>query len=370
MAWRLGKIEDYHKACYLLGKYLLGGFNDTHTWGDRKPTRPTDRFHALREWNNHYVTACWTVGMYPAERGLVREHCRFVREHLLDPVQNDISRLEAFAGQGKLIMIEPSREKYSLPKCQADVERLAKQLEEAGDEKQRKRLQVRLEQARESLARLYSPLVGTLQAMGLILDYPVEKLKQLGADVLTLALRDEAGHWERTIKPGPAAGTMPGIDHEGEGIPDYMGRLPWLSVSQERSPYPWGFREEPGSIPAADAIRKEYGAEPAGAVSLSMNRAVKVTAVEPSRRPPLKRDDTVARITVPDSTNGVTEIEAWHCIGPFDNAEDKGFDAVLPPEERIDLAAVYPGLEGAEIEWREVDQRGLTFPTQKKAMLA
>ncbi len=40
----------------------------------------------------------------------------------------------------------------------------------------------------------------------------------------------------------------------------------------------------------------------------------------------------------------------WHLIGPFDNSERKGFDAVYPPEQEIRLDASYPGKKGA-LKW-------------------
>lgn len=40
----------------------------------------------------------------------------------------------------------------------------------------------------------------------------------------------------------------------------------------------------------------------------------------------------------------------WHLIGPFDNAERKGFDTVFPPEQGIDLAAEYTGKSGP-VRW-------------------
>lgn len=36
----------------------------------------------------------------------------------------------------------------------------------------------------------------------------------------------------------------------------------------------------------------------------------------------------------------------WHLIGPFDNADNKGFDVAYPPEKQIDLAAAYEGKVG------------------------
>ena len=42
----------------------------------------------------------------------------------------------------------------------------------------------------------------------------------------------------------------------------------------------------------------------------------------------------------------------WYLIGPFDNAELKGFDTVYPPEKEIALKAKYPGKMG-EVEWQQ-----------------
>jgi hypothetical protein len=44
----------------------------------------------------------------------------------------------------------------------------------------------------------------------------------------------------------------------------------------------------------------------------------------------------------------------WNVIGPFDNADRKGFDTVFPPEKEIKLDAKYPGA-GAEIGWQPVE---------------
>jgi len=42
----------------------------------------------------------------------------------------------------------------------------------------------------------------------------------------------------------------------------------------------------------------------------------------------------------------------WKVIGPFDNADGKGFAAVFPPEKRIDLAAEYDGKSG-KVRWSD-----------------
>lgn len=43
----------------------------------------------------------------------------------------------------------------------------------------------------------------------------------------------------------------------------------------------------------------------------------------------------------------------WHWIGPFDHRDGIGFDAVYPPEQRVDLQAVYAGRDG-EVHWQPI----------------
>lgn len=42
----------------------------------------------------------------------------------------------------------------------------------------------------------------------------------------------------------------------------------------------------------------------------------------------------------------------WHIIGPFDNTDGKGFSAVYPPEQELDLEATYEG-KGGEVRWKK-----------------
>jgi tetratricopeptide (TPR) repeat protein/transglutaminase-like putative cysteine protease len=46
-------------------------------------------------------------------------------------------------------------------------------------------------------------------------------------------------------------------------------------------------------------------------------------------------------------------VTSWAVIGPFDDEADRGFDAVLPPEKELDLAAPVPG-KVREVSWREL----------------
>ena len=41
----------------------------------------------------------------------------------------------------------------------------------------------------------------------------------------------------------------------------------------------------------------------------------------------------------------------WNVIGPFDNTEQKGFDAVFPPEKEVKLDAAYDG-KGKQVKWQ------------------
>jgi len=45
-------------------------------------------------------------------------------------------------------------------------------------------------------------------------------------------------------------------------------------------------------------------------------------------------------------------VPAWHIIGPFDDAEKKGLDAVFGPEESIDLKGVYQSKHGP-VRWNK-----------------
>jgi hypothetical protein len=46
----------------------------------------------------------------------------------------------------------------------------------------------------------------------------------------------------------------------------------------------------------------------------------------------------------------------WHVIGPFDNTERKGFDAVFPPEREIKLDATYDGKE-KPVKWQAFESQ-------------
>ncbi len=78
----------------------------------------------------------------------------------------------------------------------------------------------------------------------------------------------------------------------------------------------------------------------------------------------LMPEDVVVHLTPDDLVDMVAYLhtlqtaayspETWHILGPFANGEgDAGLDKVLPPEEKIDLDASYPGKAG-KVTWRTV----------------
>ena len=50
------------------------------------------------------------------------------------------------------------------------------------------------------------------------------------------------------------------------------------------------------------------------------------------------------------------ELNPWHIIGSFDNAEGKGFAKAYPPEKEIALDKTYPGVKGTKAAWRHAPQ--------------
>ena len=58
-------------------------------------------------------------------------------------------------------------------------------------------------------------------------------------------------------------------------------------------------------------------------------------------------------------------ITDWLTVGPFDNTEDKGYDAIYPPEEKLDFGAEYD-VKGGKAKWQKLVARSgdiLNFDT-------
>ena len=45
-------------------------------------------------------------------------------------------------------------------------------------------------------------------------------------------------------------------------------------------------------------------------------------------------------------------ITNWRVVGPFDNVSKSGFDKIFPPEQTIDVRAVYDGKDDMQLKWR------------------
>jgi len=46
------------------------------------------------------------------------------------------------------------------------------------------------------------------------------------------------------------------------------------------------------------------------------------------------------------------QVRDWRLLGPFDNANNAGFHAILPPEENARAEKVYPGKAGRLVSWQ------------------
>jgi hypothetical protein len=51
-------------------------------------------------------------------------------------------------------------------------------------------------------------------------------------------------------------------------------------------------------------------------------------------------------------------IQRWQVVGPFDNRGGKGFTAIFPPEEGVDLGMTYAGKDGTQVGWRDFRTAG------------
>ena len=49
------------------------------------------------------------------------------------------------------------------------------------------------------------------------------------------------------------------------------------------------------------------------------------------------------------------QLGKWKIIGPFENAGGQGFEAVYPPEQKVDFAAEYPGKNGEKASWKDFE---------------
>ncbi|MCP4592810.1 MAG: DUF5110 domain-containing protein [bacterium] len=62
------------------------------------------------------------------------------------------------------------------------------------------------------------------------------------------------------------------------------------------------------------------------------------------------------RLEIPDRQVVLPSINRWWLIGPFPVAFEKSLETVFPPEEKVDLEAVYAGDTDKPIRWRQVER--------------
>src|SRR5262245_40135684 len=84
--------------------------------------------------------------------------------------------------------------------------------------------------------------------------------------------------------------------------------------------------------------------------------ALSLAAALPAQLKPVyeKKATREATILATLKASGLPAFDGkWHYIGPFDNTNQVGFDAIYPPEREIDLKKAYKGKDNEDIIWKE-----------------
>jgi hypothetical protein len=116
-------------------------------------------------------------------------------------------------------------------------------------------------------------------------------------------------------------------------------------------------QDDPSTELRRDAVQRQLDAAAALAKAGKTNDAVAQyqTAIKSARD--AEQVDEIAKtlkklgspVSLPSVFGWVTD---WKVIGPFDNKDRAGFEKVFPPEQAIDLAAEYDGLNG-KVKWQD-----------------
>lgn len=116
-------------------------------------------------------------------------------------------------------------------------------------------------------------------------------------------------------------------------------------------------QDDPSTELRRDAVQRQLDAAAALAKAGKTNDAIAQyqTAIKSARD--ADQVDEIAKtlkklgspVSLPSVFGWVTD---WKVIGPFDNKDRAGFEKVFPPEQGIDLAAEYDGLNG-KVKWQD-----------------
>jgi len=69
----------------------------------------------------------------------------------------------------------------------------------------------------------------------------------------------------------------------------------------------------------------------------------------------VRKPSRVETIQATLASFGIPNLEGkWYYAGPFENAENGGFDKAYPPQKAVDLKATYTGKDGVKVEWKEL----------------
>jgi hypothetical protein len=120
-----------------------------------------------------------------------------------------------------------------------------------------------------------------------------------------------------------------------------------------------GLQDDPGAELRRDAVQRQVDAAAALARVGKTNDAVTQyqAAIKSARQ--ADQVEGIAKelktlgspVSLPSVFGWVTD---WKVIGPFDNKGRAGFEKVFPPEQGIDLAAEYDGLNG-KVKWQDFE---------------
>src|SRR5688572_22220187 len=117
-----------------------------------------------------------------------------------------------------------------------------------------------------------------------------------------------------------------------------------------------GLQDDPSTELRRDAVQRQVNAAAALAKAGKTNDAVTQYQIAIKSAREADQVEGIAKelkklgspVSLPSVFGWVTD---WKVIGPFDNKDRAGFEKVFPPEQAIDLAAEYDGLNG-KVKWQ------------------
>ncbi len=107
-------------------------------------------------------------------------------------------------------------------------------------------------------------------------------------------------------------------------------------------------RRDAVALVLKNAVAEEEAGQKSAAVDAYAKAFAAARELEQIKEASTKLRASEQPVDVPSHMGFVMD---WQLIGPFDNRDNKGFDAVYPPEKQIDLAGTYEGKVG-KVTWK------------------